>query len=141
MSSSAKKNHFLLLVVFVVFPLILAEIARSINEGGLQPTIISADVLKAMKALFIIFSIISFITPWLIYKGVIPFQLKQNSILVRINSEYTVLIVGYIYLFSPVIYGLVLFFSGNAIAEFYYYVGISVTGTLAWSFLNFRNPI
>ena len=141
MSSNTKKNHLLLLIGFVVFPFFLAEVARSINEGGLQPTLVSANALKAMRVVFIVFSIITFITPWLIYKSIIPFRPKQNStLLVKISPEYAVLIYGYFFLFSPVIYGLVLFFSGMPITEFYYYILVSVAAMLLWGFLNFRNP-
>lgn len=140
MSSRTKKNHILLLIAFVFFPLFLAEVARSISEDGIQYILVSAGALKSMKIVFIILSIITFITPWLIYKGTIPFRPKQSSSLVRISPEYAVLIYGYFFLFSPVVFGLILFFSGPPITEFYYYILASMAGTLLWGFLNFRNP-
>ena len=140
MSSRTKKNHILLLIAFVFFPLFLAEVARSISEDGIQYTLVSAGALKSMKVVFIILSIITFITPWLIYQGTIPFRPKQSSSLVRISPEYAVLIYGYFFLFSPVVYGLILFFSGTPITEFYYYILASMAGTLLWGGLNFRNP-
>ena len=141
MTSNPKKYHLLILVGFVVYPFLIAGIAPSIYDIELFPISVPKSIFDVMKAISIVFSIITIVVPWLIYIGVFPFQPSNSTILNRISPEYKALILGYIFLVCPVIYGLFLVFFGMPLVEFYYYIGVSVVGTFIWGFLNFRNPI
>ncbi len=138
MASNTNRNHIFILVGFIIYPLLLAVIARSIYEGGLQPSALAVGILSILKIAFIALSLVTLIVPWLILKGFIPLRPRQGFFLKRISPKTNSLIIGYLYIFSPVIYGLVLFFAGMLINELYYFVCASVLGALAWGFFNFR---
>jgi hypothetical protein len=46
---------------------------------------------------------------------------------------------GYLFLISPVIYGLLLFFLGMSISEFYYFVGATILDAIIWGAYNMRD--
>jgi len=141
MSSNAKKNYPALLLGFVVLLIhvFFAEVARFINEEAPLPLIVSPETLKEMRVTFIIITVIDLLVPWLIYKGMTSFLSREQLLFFKIIPKYAILIIGYIWLSSPVIYGLILFFNGAPITDLYYYVFICVVGTLAWGIFNFKN--
>jgi len=140
MSSNPKKYHLLIFLGFVACAFIVADAARSIYDVEFLPFSVPKPIFDAMKLISIVFSIITFVIPGPLYKGVSPFRLSEIRTLNQITPTYRVLILGYIFIFCPVINGLILYFFGMPLVTFYYYVGASLTGTLIWGFMNFKNP-
>jgi len=135
--SSTNKNKLIVITFFVVFPLFLAETAYSFKAGGIQViSPVSPETLKVLKLLFAVITGFTFSIPWLLYKKISSYQPTHDLLVAKFNVGNPGLMLGYWYLFSPVIYGLILFFVGVSISEFYYYVGVSVIGALAWGILN-----
>ena len=139
MSSTTNKNKLFALAFFVVFPLFLVETARSIETGGIHViSPVSPETLKILKVLFGTIAGISFSIPWLMYKRLNSYQPKRDLLIAKFMPGNPGLMLGYSYLFSPVIYGLVLFFAGMSVSELYYFVGLSIIGALAWGIFTFR---
>ncbi len=137
--SSTNKNKLIALAFFLVFPLFLAEAVHSFETGGIQViSPASSETLKVLKLLFAIIAGITFCIPWVLYKRIKSYQPKHDLLIAKFNVGNPGLMLGYSFLFSPVIYGIVLFFVGISISEFYYYVGVSFIGALAWGIFNFR---
>jgi hypothetical protein len=126
---SIPKQKLIILASFVIYPLVLMDLARYLDDSLLQSTFIPTGIFTALKVGFIVMSIISISMPWLLRKW--P-NINQK------NSKNKILFLGYIFLVCPVIYGLVLFILGLPITEFYGFVSASVIGALVWGIYNLK---
>ena len=139
--SSTNKNKLIALAFFVVFPLFLARTAQSFEfetEGVQVIHAVPPQTLDVLKLLFAIIAGLTFSIPWFLYKKIKSYQPTHDLIIAKFKVGNPGLLLGYLYLFSPVIYGLILFFVGMSISGLYYYIGTSIIGALVWGILDFR---
>jgi hypothetical protein len=114
-------------------------ITLALNEIGVPFAPISANALNILTVVAIIFSAITYIAPWIIRSGKIPLSNQPRWFFNHVGSNYRVLFLGYIFLVSPVIYGLVLYFAGSSILLFYGFLSVSVVIALMWSLANSKH--
>ena|SRR5215216_285939 len=137
--SSTNKIKFVALAFFVIFPLFLAGTAQSLESEGIQVIHpVPPQTLELLKSLFAIVAGFTSSIPWFLYKKIKSYQPTYDLIIAKFKVGNPGLLLGYLYLFSPVIYGLILFFMGMSISGFYPYVGVSIIGAMAWGILDFR---
>lgn len=135
--TSKNRKHILVLIGFLAYPVLLADATRILEEFAIHP-ISAPGWLTPLKAGMIALSIFALITPWLIHKRMIPLRPRPGSLLGRMNPATATLITGYLFVTSPVVYGLILFFLGMPSTEFYYFAGMSVVGAVVWGIYNWR---
>jgi len=137
--SNTNKNKLIALTFFVIFPILLAEMAHSFTPEGFQVVSpVSPEILRILKLFFVIIASITFCAPWLFYKKIRSYQPKGRLLVAKFNVGNPGLMLGYSFIFSPVIYGLALFSTGMSIFEFYYFVMAAILGALAWGIFTFR---
>jgi len=131
----SKRMKLVLLIVFVIYALsfVIEPVMRARLE--LLPQSVSPQSLTIMKGIGIFLSILGLIMPWVIQR----FLSRKSMMMNRSRQETLTLLFGYIFLISPIIYGLTLFHSGIPLAELYYFVGASIIMGIGWGTYNYVN--
>lgn len=132
-----KSKKLIILIVFLAYTLFFLLITNLLKDAIPTESFASGDLYK-LKIGIIFLSILGLIFPWLIKSRILPLQFRKGWLLDRLNPEYMILFLGYLFLFSPVIYGLLLFFLGLPISEFYYFLTATIIDVILWGMYNIR---
>ena len=135
MGKRTKKLIFL--IVFLANALIFLLITNLLKDAIPPESFASGDLYK-LKIGVIFLSILGLIFPWLIKSKILPLQFRKGWLPDRLNPEYMILFLGYLFLVSPVIYGLLLFLLGLPISEFYYFLLATIVDAILWGMYNMR---
>jgi hypothetical protein len=127
------KTKVVLLFVFVIFALSFLIAPSMKTQLGFRPDAASVGLLTTMKVVGIVLSIYGLIAPWLIK----PLLSRKSLAISQMRQERLILLLGYLSLISPVIYGLILFNFGVPLVDFYYFVVASIIGGIVWGAYNF----
>ena len=131
-----KKNIIIILVAVLVYALLFVGIVFAIDKSHYVSGNISTEFLSTWKVAGIVLSLYTLTTPWRWQKKLNSLTTQQN---VSARQIWGVLILFcFVPFIAPLIYGLVLFFQGLSIFEFYYFVALSVVGALIWVGYNLR---
>ncbi len=108
------------------------------NSFGNQPSPISSDSLVLLKVVLIFLSAYGLVMAWF-------FQFRRTTILNRLglpprwlSSQASFLLINYLLLLSPAIFGLLLYFCGMPLLEYFYFAGISIATMLVWGIYDLR---
>jgi hypothetical protein len=112
-----KKTKLIVLIVFVIFTLSFLIEPSMKTRLGFHSDSVSAESLTIMKVVGILLSVYGLIVPWIIK----PLLSRKTWMISQLRQETLILLLGYISLISPVIYGLILFNFGIPLEEFYYF--------------------
>jgi hypothetical protein len=145
MQTFPKKKIIILLIAEIIYALNFLVIAQ-LQASFLSSTgTISSGWLSFWKVVAIIE--VGYACVWLWTR---PFKLlkrysslppRKNSFIRRVSPDTRVLLLCFCFLISPDLYGRILFLMGMPIYEFYFFAGVSLAMTLAWSIYNLRiNP-
>ncbi len=138
MQPISKKLKIIALVVSASFGATFLLDAMIINSFGNRSSPISSDSLALLKALLMFMSAYGLAAAWF-------FQFRRTTILDRLSlrrrwlsPEVSFLLINYLLLLSPVLFGLLLYFCGMSLREYFYFVGVSIAMTLAWGSYDLR---
>jgi hypothetical protein len=133
-----RKANLIIFVSFIAYVLFLLFIVLALKEIGVPIAPISANALTILTVAVIILSAISCIAPWIIRGRKIQLSNQPRWFFNHVDPNNQILFLGYIFLVSPVIYGLILYFAGSSILLFYGFLSVSVVIALIWSLANSR---
>jgi hypothetical protein len=130
-----KKNIVFLLLGVVTTAVVFLILVLAIERLQIDKEYVSPQSLSIWKVMGLILSVYAVTTPW-------RWQKKFSVGAVR-SGTTTRPIVGMLLIFygslaSPLLYGLVLYFWGLPLVEYYYFAGVSIAGALAWGVYNLR---
>jgi hypothetical protein len=115
----SKSMQLVVLMVFVIFALSFVIVPVIKTKLGLPPASVSSKSLTIMKVIGIALSVYGLSLPWFF-----QWYLSKETLAIGQSRQGTfILLLGYIFLISPVVYGLILFTYGMHLAEFYYFIG------------------
>lgn len=129
----SKRTKLVVLIVFVIFALsfVIEPVVKT--QLGLPSDIVSSQAFGIMKVVGILLSIFGLLMPWFTQR-----LLSRDSLTVSANrQEFLILLFGYLFLISPVIYGLILFTYGLPLTELYFFIGASVIMGVGWGTYNY----
>ena len=136
MDTISKKKIAIILIGVVVYALIFAVLVYAIDYSHNVSSQISPEWLSIWRGVGIIYSLYVLTTPWGKRIRIISLiQLCQTNL--QIWS--VLLLFCFVPLIAPILVGLVLFFMGMSISEFYFFDGASVLAGLIWGIYNLRN--
>ncbi len=130
-----RKSNRIILVSFVVYVFFILIITLALRDLGARAPQISTNALTILTVIAILLSAIAFIAPWLVRGGRIPIS-NLPRWFNRLAPNDKILILGYIFLASPIVYGLVLYFAGSSIFLYYGFLSTSIVVALIWGFSN-----
>jgi hypothetical protein len=136
MQSISKKNVAIIITAVMLYALIFATIALAIDKLQINPNPISAGSLSVWKVIGIILSLYTLTTPWRWRKRLDSLLNKPKMSARRIWGNLILFCI--IPFIAPLLYGLVLFFMGMSIAEFCFFIALSIAGVLLWAQYNLR---
>ena len=138
MQPSSKKLKKIALVVSILFGIFFLLDAMIINSFENRPSPISSDSLALLKVVLIFMSAYGLVVAWF-------FQFRRTTILDRLtlrrrwlSPEASFLLINYPLLLSPVLFGLLLYFCGMPLHEYFYFIGVSIAMTTAWGIYDLR---
>ena len=138
MQPNSKKMKMIALVVSVLFDTSFLIDAMILNSFGNRPSPISSDSLAFLKVVLIFLSAYGLVVAWF-------FQFRRTTILNRLSlhrrwlsPEVSFLLINYLLLLSPALFGLLLYFCGMPLFEYFYFTGISIAMMLVWGIYDLR---
>jgi len=139
MQTYPKKHIVILVIAVILVSLIFTILVQFLNQMQLASGYVSAQWLLVWKVVAIISILYGFVRLWFwprrMLQRIAARPPRQETSPRRISPETGVLLLCYAVLASPNLYGLILFFWGLPIAQFYYFAGAAVAGGLIWGFL------
>ena len=130
------KKYFAFVLAAVLFAsLVFVMIAQLVFKSQAQDGFISGKSISTWIAGGILLSLFALSTPWRWQKRFLSSSTETDSTSTRRIMAYFILFC-YVPLIAPLLYGLVLFFSGLSMTVFYSFVALSITGALVWSVYN-----
>ena len=136
MQTIPKKNIMIMLIVLLIYALIFGILGYIIDRFGGVSSHISEQSLSLWKVGGILLSLYTLTTPWRWQTKIISRANQRNMSARQIWGM--LILFCFAPFIAPLIYGLMLLFLGISIIEFYYFVALSVAGTLVWSVYNLR---
>jgi hypothetical protein len=130
------KTSLIIFLSFIAYYLFFLVLILAMKKIGVPILSISANAHNFLTVIAIILSEISVLAPWIIRSGRIQLSNRPRWFFNRVDSNYTSLILGYIFLLSPVIYGLFLYFCGSSMSLFYGFLGVSLASASVWALIN-----
>jgi hypothetical protein len=105
---------------------------------GARPSPLSYDALAILKAILIFMSVYSFAVAWFFQfrRAIISNRLTRRHS--RLSPEANFLLINYLLLISPVLFGLFLYVCGMPLREYFYFLGVSIAMMLAWGIYDLR---
>ncbi len=138
MQPNSRKMKIIALVVSVLFGASFLIDAMIITSFGNRPSPLSADSLAILKVVLIFLSAYGLVVAWF-------FQFRRTTILNRLSlrsrwlsPEAGFLLINYLLLLSPALFGLLLYFCGIPLLEYFYFAGISIAMMLVWGIYDLR---
>ena len=138
MQPNSSKLKKIALIVSVLFCATFLADAFIMNILGNHPSPIASDSLTLLKAILIFMSAYSLAVAWF-------FQFRRAIIFNRLSKrrhwlspEASFLLISYLSLVSPAVFGLLLYFCGMSFHEYTYFIGASIIMTLAWGIYDLR---
>ncbi len=132
MQPNSRKMKMIALVVSVLFGASFLIDAIIITSFGNRPSPISSDSLAILKVVLFFLSAYGLVVAWF-------FQFRRTTILNRLSlrqrwlsPEAGFLLINYLLLLSPALFGLLLYFCGMPLFEYFYFAGISIAMMLVW---------
>ncbi len=112
--------------------------ALLMNALGIRSSSIRANSLAILKAILIFMSAYSFIVAWF-------FQFRREKMTNQLGKrrgfmtpKANFLLICYLLLISPAIFGLFLYFCGMPLQQFFYFLGASIVMILLWGIYDLR---
>jgi hypothetical protein len=136
-----KKHMVVLMIAVIITSLIFAILVQLLDKIQLSSGHVSAEWLLVWKVVATISILYSFARLWFWPQrmmnriAALPSEAERSSR--RMSPEIGVLLLCYGVLVSPDLYGLVLFYLGLPVVQFYYFASASIGGALVWGLYNF----
>ena len=138
MQQDSKKLKMTALVLSLLASVFLLLQALFINSTGARPSPIRPNSLAVLKAILVFMSVYSFVVAWF-------FQFRRTTIShrlirrhCRLSPEANFLLINYLLLTSPILFGLLLYVCGMSLREYLYFPGVSIAMMLAWGIYDLR---
>ena len=138
MQQDSKKLKMIALVLSILASVFLLLDALLMNALGTRPSAISPDSLVILKAILIFMSFYSFAVAWF-------FQFRRTTMSNRLSRRHShlspeanFLLINYLLLISPILYGLLLYVCGMRLREYFYFLGGSIAMILVWGIYDLR---
>jgi hypothetical protein len=136
MSPFTKKQVIIFMIAIILYTLLFTVVVQLLNIDRSTNGFIPVEWLYPLEIAAAILSLYAIVRMW-----TFPQQLRRrvNSLPPRVITARRrfspgtgILMIMGLFLLSPNVYGLVLFFMGMPATSFYYFAGLSVLGGLTW---------
>ena len=142
METFPKKHIIILVIAVIAYSLIFMILVQLLDESLSEKDFLSPGSLLFWKVVAVIFIVYGFARLWFwpqrLLKRIAALPPRSGASLRPISPKTGVLLLCYVVLVFPNLYGLLLFFRGMPIAEFYYFMGASIAGGIVWGFYHIQ---
>jgi hypothetical protein len=138
MQQDSKKLKMIALVLSLLASAFLLFDALFMDATGARPSPFRPDSLAILKAILIFLSVYSFVVAWFFQSRRATISNRLSRRRSRLSPEANFLLINYLLLISPILFGLFLYVCGMPLREYFYFLGASVTMMLAWGIYDLR---
>jgi len=138
MQQDSKKLKMVALGLSLLASIFLLLDALFMDATGARPSPIRPSSLAILSAILIFMSVYSFVVAWFFQfrRATISNRLGRRRS--RLSPEANFLLINYLLLISPVLFGLFLYICGMPLREYFYFQGVSIAMMLAWGIYDLR---
>ena len=138
MQQQSKKLRIISLGLSLLASIIFLLDVLFMNSIGIRVSAISSQSLAILKAISIFLSVYSIVVAWFFQfrRATLSDRLSRRKS--RLSPEANFLLITYLLLLSPSVFGLFLFICGIPLREYFYFLGVSLVMILVWGFYDIR---